>query len=53
MSGDMIAETDQAKECARQTASIVSAFYLKLIADKVDVATVRYLTQKYYERISR
>lgn len=50
--GDLIAQEDQAKESAKTTASIVSAFYSKLIADKMDVVTARYLTKRYYEKIS-
>lgn len=52
-SEDLISEADQATGCAKLEASIVSAFYIKLIREKVDVQTARILTVKYYERISR
>lgn len=49
---DLVAQGDQAKESAKTTASVVSAFYSRLIAEKVDVITARYLTRRYYEKIS-
>lgn len=50
--GDLIAQEDQAKEAAKTTASIVAAFHGRLIAEKVDVITARYLTRRYCEKIS-
>jgi hypothetical protein len=52
MSGDIIAQGDQAKANARFTAAIVAAFYRKLIEEKVDMTTAKNLTQEYYKKLS-
>lgn len=51
MPGDLVAQTDQGKEAAKTVASLLSAFYGQLIADKVDVTTARYLTQEYQKSL--